>query len=269
MCENRSFAIRRFSLIPRLGVYGVAVSNIAVNALLSFVCFLILYKQGYIKPSKLQMSDLRMLKEWAKTGFFSGLQQFIDNIVYALMVCKMVNAVSGQGDYWVANNFIWGWLLIPVSALSEVIRRDCKDGEERLNRFNYFFVITVSIALWWGSLPLWKPFFRTAERLENAEGIFSITVKLVPFYTAYACSAVFDNIFIGLGKTSYAAINSCIVNFVYYGVFYALYRAGALAFTMNTIVVMFGCGMIVHFIVSAAQDAYLRRKTRQLDKIRE
>jgi len=39
-------------------------------------------------------------------GVFSGLQVFIDNIIYALMVVKMVNMVNEQGNYWVANNFI-------------------------------------------------------------------------------------------------------------------------------------------------------------------
>lgn len=48
------------------------------------------------------------------------------------MICKMVNMVAEQGNYWIANNFIWGWLLIPITALSEVIRRDCKDGYAKL-----------------------------------------------------------------------------------------------------------------------------------------
>ena len=44
------------------------------------------------------------------------------------MVVEMVNIVAEQGNYWVANNFIWGWLLIPMAALMEIIRSDCKDG---------------------------------------------------------------------------------------------------------------------------------------------
>ena len=50
------------------------------------------------------------------------------------MVCKTVNAVSQSGNYWIANNFIWDWLLIPVTALGEVIRSDCKDGYKNLHR---------------------------------------------------------------------------------------------------------------------------------------
>ena len=41
---------------------------------------------------------------------------------------------------------------------------------------------------------------------------FSIAVRLVPFYVAYAGCAVIDNIFIGLGKTGYNAVNSLLIN---------------------------------------------------------
>ena len=54
--------------------------------------------------------------------------------------------------------------------------------------------------------------------------IFSITVRLVPFYVAYAGCAVIDNLFIGLGKTGYNAVNSLLINLGYYGAFYALDR---------------------------------------------
>ena len=66
--------------------------------------------------------------DWARIGAFSGIQQFIANFVYAIMIVKMVNMVAEQGNYWVANNFVWGWLLIPIYAITEVIRKDCKEG---------------------------------------------------------------------------------------------------------------------------------------------
>ena len=76
----------------------------------------------------------------------SGLQQFLDNFIYAVMVCKMVNMVAQQGNYWIVNNFIWGWLLIPVSVLGEVIRSDCKDGCRALRQFNCYFIAAASAA---------------------------------------------------------------------------------------------------------------------------
>ena len=252
-------------LIPSFGVYGVAVSNIISNTLLSAACILLLYKQGYIRFCRFKKSDGAMLREWCKTGVFSGLQQFIDNLIYAVMVCKMVKMVAEQGNYWIANNFIWGWMLIPITALAEVIRSDCKDGYKELRKFNYYFIAAASAALWAVTIPVWTPFFRYAQGLENAGEIFDIVIKLVPFYIAYAGCAIIDNIFVGLGKTGYNAVNSLIINLGYYGVFYILYRAGVITFTMNTIILMFGFGMAVHYAVSLVEEKIFFRRTLKKD----
>lgn len=251
--------IADFALIPNLGVYGIAVSNIIVNTILAISSFVLLYVQKYIKLCWFNKNDLTVLKEWGKVGVFSGVQQFIDNLIYAVMVCKMVNMVAAQGNYWIANNFIWGWLLIPITALSEVIRRDCKDGYAELKQFNYYFIVVAVIAIWAVTIPLWTLFYRYAENLQNASEIFSITIKLVPFYIVYAGCAIIDNIFIGLGKTLYNAINSLIINLVYYGIFYILYVTGAITFTMNVIILMFGFGMVVHLVVSLIEEKIFLR----------
>ncbi len=259
--------IADFLLIPNLGIYGIAVSNIIVNTILAIASFVLLYVQKYIRFCWFHKSDLPILKEWGKVGVFSGVQQFIDNLIYAVMICKMVNMVAEQGNYWIANNFIWGWLLIPITALSEVIRRDCKDGYTKLKQFNYYFIAAAVIVVWAISIPLWTPFFRHAENLSNANEIFSITIKLAPFYIAYAGCAIIDNIFIGLGKTLYNAVNSLIINLVYYGIFYILYLTKAIMFDMNVIIIMFGFGMVVHLGVSLLEEKlFLRRfeKKKQL-----
>ena len=251
-------------LIPSFGVYGIAISNIIVNIILAITSFIILYIQKYIKACLFHKTDLLVWKEWGKIGLSSGIQQFIDNLFYAVMICKMINTVAEQGNYWIANNFIWGWLLIPVSALSEIIKRDCKDGYKELHLSNYYFIATIIIMIWAISIPLWIPFYRYAENLSNADEIFLITIKLVPFYIAYAGCAIIDNIFIGLGKTIYNAINSLIVNFVYYGIFYILYITKSVTFTLDVIILMFGFGMVVHFIVSLTEERIFLRKSERI-----
>ena len=249
-----------FVFIPNFGVYGIAISNIIVNTLLAVASSVMLYLQKLIKPCWFHKSDLPVLKEWGKVGVFSGVQQFIDNFIYAIMICKMVNMVADQGNYWIANNFIWGWLLIPISALSEVIRRDCKDGYNNLKQFNYYFIASAVVLLWAITIPLWTPFYRYAENLSNANEIFLITIKLAHFYIAYAGCAIIDNIFVGLGKTLYNAINSLIINLVYYGIFYILYITSAITFTMDVIILMFGFGMVVHLAVSLLEEKLFLRK---------
>ena len=247
-------------LIPNFGVYGAAVSNIITNTLLSAACVLLLYRQGYISFCRFRKSDGAMLREWCRSGIFSGLQQFIDNLIYAIMVCKMVNMVAEQGNYWIANNFIWGWLLIPITALAEVIRSDCKDGYSSLRQSRYYFIAAASIVLWALTVPAWMPFFRYAQGLENAREIFDIVIKLVPFYIAYAGCAIIDNIFVGLGKTGYNAVNSLIINLGYYGIFYILYRTHTITFTMDTIILMFGFGMVTHYAVSLVEEKIFFRR---------
>lgn len=252
--------IADFLLIPNFGVYGVAISNIIVNSILAVACILLLYFQKHIRFCWFKKSDGVVFKEWCKVGVFSGLQQFIDNFIYAIMICKMVNMVAEQGNYWIANNFIWGWLLIPITALAEVIRSDCKNGYKKLRQFNYYFIAGVVVVSWAITIPLWTPFFRYAQNLQNAEEIFLIVMKLIPFYIAYAGCAIIDNIFIGMGKTKYNAVNSLIVNLGYYGIFYVLYLTKAIDFNMNTIILMFGFGMVVHYIVSLIEEKYFSRR---------
>lgn len=249
-----------FAFIPNFGVCGIAISNIIVNTLLAVASFVMLYVQKLIKPCWFRKSDLPVLTEWGKVGVFSGVQQFIDNFIYAIMICKMVNMVAEQGNYWIANNFIWGWLLIPVSALTEVIRRDCKDGYTKLHQFNYYFISTAVVVVWAITIPLWTPFFRHAENLPNASEIFTVVIKLTPFYIAYIGCAIIDNIFIGLGKTIYNAINSLLINIVYYGIFFILYLTNTITFTMDTIIVMFGLGMVVHFAISLLLEKVFLKK---------
>ncbi len=242
--------ISDFILVPNFGVNGVAYSNIIINSLLAIGSVILIILQKYLKIEKYQKADLKIIKDWCKIGSMSGGQSFIDNIVYALMIGKMVNLVAEQGNYWVANNFIWGWLLIPITALTEVIRRDTKDGYQALKQTNYYLIIAGIFIIWLISIPFWPIFFNKVQNLENYQTIFRITIKLLPFYFAYALCIVPDNIFIGLGKTEYNLINSLIINLVYYGIFYLLYLSKMINFTMNTIILMFGFGMVVHLIVS-------------------
>lgn len=241
--------ISDFILIPNLGVNGIAISNIITNLILTIAGFITLYIQKQIVPSWLNKNDFILIKNWAKIGLFSGIQQFIDNIVYAIMISRMVNIVAESGNYWVANNFIWGYLLIPITALAEIIKSDYKESKES-NRSNYYVIASFSVFIWIITIPLWKFFLHNVEKIDNYQNIFSIITKLWPFYIAYALSIIPDSIFIGKGKTYYNAINSVLVNFVYYGIWFILYKTSFIQFNMLTIIFMFGFGMVFHLIIS-------------------
>ena len=251
--------ISDFILIPYLGVNGIAISNMIINLILALIGFIVLYFDKNISLCIYSKGDGKMIISWLKIGLFSGLQQFIDNIIYALMICKMVNMVSEQGNYWVANNFIWGWLLIPVSAMTEIIKTECKE-EHEVKRSNYYVLSIFIFLVWCASVPLWLPFLKYVEKLDNANRIFEILLLLVPFYIAYTLCVIPDSIFIGTGKTYLNAINSVLVNFVYYGIWFILYKSNCIEFTMNTIIMMFGFGMVFHLIISCIEQIYYDKK---------
>lgn len=45
-------------------------------------------------------------------------------------VVRLMNLISEQGTYWLANNFIRGWLLLPVLALGELIKRNSAESAD-------------------------------------------------------------------------------------------------------------------------------------------
>ena len=256
-----------FFLVPSMGVDGIAIGNIIANTIMGGLGILLLILEKQIKPAKYTKEDLPTLKDWGRVGLFAGGQQFLDNIIYALMICRMVNAVSESGNYWVSNNFIWGWLLIPVTCLVEIIRKDAGADGYNLRQKNYYLIITFVLIGWFALIPTYQWFFGTVEGLDNPGKIFEIVVKNLGFYVAYAYSQVPDAIFVGMGKTKYNAINSLICNIVYYGIWFILYKTEVVIMSMDMIIIMFGCGNIVHWMVSLVEEkVFLKRELNELSE---
>mgnify|MGYP004669553599 CR=1 FL=1 len=241
-------------LIPQYGIIGVAYTNICVNAIMSTISLYLLYKENLI--AKWDGFSIEVLREWVRTGMFSGGQVFLANIVYMLIVIRMVNAVSSVGNYWLANNFIWGWLLIPIFAIGEMVKREYRNGYARI--WNYLLLTTIVVIVWIVSIPLWGVMFGSIIRMENTDEVLSILYKLVPFYVAYAISAVFQGVLISVGRTDYLLLESAIVNIVYYGIVYGLFLAGVFETSMDFVILMFGFGMVVCMFLDIA--FYLRSK---------
>ncbi len=231
-------------LIPRFGVNGIAYSNIAVSAVCVLLCLTAVWKEGLVAVSF--KFDKSFVKDYLFIGLFSGSQILLDNIIYSAVVCKMVNEVAEQGNYWTANNIIWGLMLIPISALAEIIKKDCKDQLTSVKIKHYNIVIIVTFAAWLCFIPVLNPFLKNIMGIEDYEVIKHILILLIPFYLAYSYTVLFDNILTGYGKTQYCFIVSVIVNLVYYPVMYGLLLKGIFVPGITFICVMFGFGMVVH-----------------------
>ncbi len=222
---------------------GASYSEITANFILAAVAMGLAVRRNYIGFGKIESG---WIKEWMTIGACSGIQIFLDNFIYAVMVCKMVNAVSESGNYWIANNFIWGWLLVPVTALAEMIKKNRLRKPEAKNTWNYCFAIA---GCWIASMPFWN-WFLAGPMASDAGEILKIVCPLMPYYAAYTVSACIDGWFISRGKTIYNMLNSAIVNVLYYGTVYVLFRQGFISMNLTAIVRMFGIGMAVHLICS-------------------
>lgn len=236
-------SILDFVFIDAFLELGASYSEIITNLLIGIIALIIVYIGKYIRFGKV---NLHWLKDYLKIGLFSGLQIFLDNFIYAIMICKMVNAVSESGNYWVANNFIWGWLLIPIMVITEIIKKNNLEKLEFKNTWKYGLFISI---FWIITIPIWK-WFIDVPMVSNSSIILPILYPLVPFYLTYIISSFIDAWFVSKGKTIYNTINSFLVNIVYYGIAYILFNKQLFELNMMFIILLFGFGMVVHMFFS-------------------
>ena len=244
-----------------LGVNGIGYSNIIVNTLLLVVSVVFLEKKK-IRIFVKGKWDFLWIKEFAKIGGLSGLESLVRNVAYMVMIARMVNTVSEQGTYWVANNFIWGWLLLPVLQLGELIKQEIATDKDNLprNTLGYFGITTIICIIWFVRIPAWKPFMAQILGFADVDKLFSLAMLLIGFYVLFAFQNVFDATFYGLGKTNYMLFESVVTNTIYYGIAFALYATGIWTPTLTGIALLFGIGNAFDSLVSLCAYVFLLRK---------
>lgn len=191
-----TYLVSSLPISLNLGVNGIGYSNILVNSLLLVASLVLLAKEGIILFTK-SKPDFTWAKDFFKIGSISGMESFVRNVAYMVMIARMVNVVGEQGTYWVANNFIWGWLLLPVLQLSELIKQEIAVDNDNIRKNSLaYFCITIFIAiLWFVSIPLWKPFMTHVLCFTDVDKLFRLVLLLVGFYVLYAIQNVFDSTF--------------------------------------------------------------------------
>ena len=256
-----TFFVSTLNISANLGVNGIGYSNIIVNLIL-FIVSAILLKKDDISIFEKSKLSFKWIKDFVKIGSISGLESFVRNIAYMLMICRMGNVVNEQGTYWVANNFIWGWLLLPITQLGELIKQEVATDEKAIknNTIGYFFITIVVCLLWCITIPLWKPFMQNVLQFSDVDKLFNLVMILLGFYVLYALQNIFDCIFYGLGKTNYMLFESVVTNTIYYGIAFILYKSGIWHPTLTGIALLFGIGNAFDSIVSGGAFAFLLKK---------
>jgi Na+-driven multidrug efflux pump len=259
-----TFFISTLPLSLNLGINGIAISNIIVNVVLVIVALILFYKSGLNIFSKGSL-NFSWLKDLFKKGGISGLESLVRNLAFMLMIVRMVNVVGEQGTFWVANNFIWGWLLLPVLQLGELVKADTGEGsfQSIKERSLGYFTITLGIVIiWFISIPLWNPFLKNVLQLSNYADVSYIALISVGFYVLFAFNNVIDSIFYGLGKTNYMLFQSLVINILFYGGAFILYEVGVFTPSLTFIALMFATGTALDSLLTMAIYVWLLKKKR-------
>ena len=256
-----TFLVSGLPCSANLGVNGIGYSNILVNGILFAVSLWLMNREG-IRVFSGERLRFGWVKKFLSVGGVSGLESLVRNVAYMVMIARMVNVVGEQGTYWVANNFIWGWLLLPVLQLGELIKRETAADQENIGRntLGYFAATAVIVAVWFLTVPLWKPFMAKILGFGDVDKLFGLVMLLVGFYVLYAVQNVCDSIFYGAGRTDYMLLESVVTNTVYYGAAFVAYCLGLWTPTLTGIALLFGIGNAFDSLVSFGAFAWFLRK---------
>lgn len=254
--------ISELSFSLNVGVNGIAITNIIVNVVLILVGLFLLHKQKVIIFSKEKL-NFTWMKDWFKVGKFSGLESFLRNLAFMIMIVRMVNIVAEQGNYWIANNFIWGWILLPSLALADLVKQEIASDKENIRKktFGYIALTSIFAIAWLLSIPLWKPFLKYVMNVTEYESVFNIVLLQTAFYLTFMFnSSIFDATFYGRGKTQYMLIQSICIDVFYYGIMFILFLTDVFVPSLSNIAIMFGFGMLLDFIPTLIIYVYMLRK---------
>ena len=256
-----TFLISKLPVSANMGVNGIAVANIITSVVLVVSAFIMLRREG-IRVFRKAKLDFKWLGEYGKIGLFSGLESLVRNVAFMVMISRLVNVIAEQGTYWVANNFIWTWLLLPATALYDVIKKETAENKEKIRSktLGYLVISALFSGIWFATIPLWKPFLQYVLNTDAYETVFYVVLIQSGFYIAYIFNCVFDGTIYGRGKTQYMLIESIATNGIYYVTMFILWKTGVFVPTLTSIALMFGIGTALDLIPTIACYLYLLKK---------
>ncbi|WP_410010872.1 MATE family Na+-driven efflux transporter [Shewanella sp. NFH-SH190041] len=256
--------VSHYSCSLQLGVNWVAWANICVNLILSLTLALMVFTElnpGFKHLASNITKQRTWLKQWLSIGCRSGLESFVRNTAFIIMILQMVNRVNEAGTFWLTNQFIWSWLLLPVLALGKVIQRDaaCHAGLSPQRIIHYAYIMAGIVLLWLVSIPSWPTALNALVGQQQAVAVMRLLLIMLGFYIVFAFNQIIDSYFYGVGRTDMMLYQSLLVNIGFYGVVYILYQHGIFIPSLNGIAVMFGIGITLDAIITLLLYLYLQR----------
>jgi len=246
-----------FSL--NIGVLGVAWAEVISGSCLFITTMFLLRHIIFDKVRNLL--SFFTLKDWRiylRVGGWSGIDSLVRNIAYFFMIIRLLNLLgeSSIGGYYLAMHIIWSFLLVPILALAESTRVLIANHSEdilkvRQTWYSALVIGGIIILVWIVLLPFWSNF---AGFLNSNNEIVDFSQKamviLIVPYILLALNMVTDSIFYGMGKTQYQAYQAVITNGTVYVIAFAAYLTNLWTPTFNSILVLFGIGILVDSILT-------------------
>ena len=242
-----------------IGVLGVAWADAAANLAL-FVSAMILLRPVMLDKVRRWFSffTFRDWRTYLRIGGWSGLDSLVRNVAYFFMVIRLLNLLGEDsiGGYYLAMHIFWSFLLVPILALAEttkVLIANHSVDIRTVQRLWYSALAIggVVVVVWMALLPLWDNFATLLN--SNAEVVRysskAMSLLIAP-YVLLALNLIADAIFYGTGKTRYMAYQAIITNGTVYVVAFILYLADVWTPTFNSIMILFGIGIVVDSILT-------------------
>ena len=144
---------------------------------------------------------------------FSGLDSLIRNASYIIVVLKAMNQLNDQSLYWMANTFIWQWLLVPVLALTELLKQDSSTNhpdQKYKTIVPAYVMISIFIVLFWlVTSPGWYYFISEVlnPNEDNPSTVARLVYQLMPGYAFFIISSLNGSVFYAKAKVHKMILN--------------------------------------------------------------
>lgn len=238
---------------------SIAYTNLSVNLLWLCATYFILKSQK-INLFTSFVWHKNWVKQWINIGKFAGLESLIRNFMFTFVIIKMINVVSMQGTYWIANSLIWGWLLVPILSMSQISEQSFSRNHQYtlMRTLNNLKISICIIGLVLLSRLWWKPFVKDFLQIEQWEDVIFVMELQMFFYIFFMLSkSLFDPVFYGFGRTKLTLLRSILIDIGYYSIVYCLFMWGYFTPTLEIISYIFGLGLLINFIISFVLYLYV------------
>lgn len=228
------------------GVLGVALTNLGTGLMLCAVSLWVLRRLDLLHWQA-GMLRAQWVKDWLRIASFSGVEVTLRNLVYAWVILRWINQSGAAPLYWNANQIIWGWLLLPILALGQVVRQDAATSQGMLQgRWRiYGSVMVVCVLAWWGLTPAWDNVIQQLLGVAETAPVRDVLQQLLPFYAVFAVLYLLQSYLYGMGRTDLILQQSAVVNVLYYSAVVAYISFQSITPAISDIVWVFGGGMCV------------------------